>query len=327
MQIKNYLENKQPILYKTIINAFKSNKLSHAYLIIGESGTPLKQTALYLAKSLLCDNPNPLACDNCITCMRVDNNAYNDVIIYDGSESQISKNNIDRITNTFSKTASESKGIVIYILHLIENSDARATNALLKFLEEPGQNTFAFLTTQNEARVLPTIVSRCQRLTLRVTSRQEVIDIGNKEGINREDLELLSHFYIDVNEIKTKLSDNKYIAIKKCALNFLTNINDCNRLIYLIDTEFINAIGNKEDARLCFDILSAFFEDVIRKSNHEKIFLSSYDKIIGELSSSLKNIDSILLELMNLRSKINLNINITSIFEHFAKYICEAQHE
>ena len=72
MQIGKYLEENQPIIYKTFVNAFKNHTLSHAYLLVGNPGTPLYEVAQYLAKSILCDDPSPLACNNCITCMRID---------------------------------------------------------------------------------------------------------------------------------------------------------------------------------------------------------------------------------------------------------------
>ena len=61
MQIDQYLEKYQPVIYKTFVNALKEDKLSHAYLLSGSIGMPLKETALYLAKSIICDNPHPSA--------------------------------------------------------------------------------------------------------------------------------------------------------------------------------------------------------------------------------------------------------------------------
>ena len=50
MQIENYLKEYQPVIYKTFVNALETKKLSHAYLLSGSIGMPLKETALYLAK-------------------------------------------------------------------------------------------------------------------------------------------------------------------------------------------------------------------------------------------------------------------------------------
>ena len=144
MQIGQYLEKYQPVIYKTFINAKNENKLSHAYLLSGSIGMPLKETALFLAKSLLCDDPQPLACEKCITCLRVDEGNYPDVIIFDGTEGRIKKDDVQKIIGSFDKSALEDKGIMIYVIHLVENMTSVAVNALLKFLEEPGRNIFAF---------------------------------------------------------------------------------------------------------------------------------------------------------------------------------------
>ena len=52
MQIDKYLQEYQPVIYKTFVNALETNKLSHAYLLSGSIGMPLKEVALFLAKSL-----------------------------------------------------------------------------------------------------------------------------------------------------------------------------------------------------------------------------------------------------------------------------------
>ena len=167
MQVGKYLQNKQPIIYRTFVRALEQGHLSHAYLISGNPGTPLLDVAKYLAKSILCDDPDPLACNNCITCLRIDDNNYPDFIVLNGEESSIKKKQITGIESQFEKTAFEAKGKMIYIIHLVENMSVEAVNSILKFLEEPESEIYAFLTTNNENNVLPTIISRCQLLRLK----------------------------------------------------------------------------------------------------------------------------------------------------------------
>ncbi len=57
MRFGDYLEKKQPLVYRTFANAIENKRLAHAYLLCGESGTPLLETAKYMAKSLICDHP------------------------------------------------------------------------------------------------------------------------------------------------------------------------------------------------------------------------------------------------------------------------------
>ena len=223
MQISKYLEEYQPVIHKTFVNALENKKLSHAYLLSGSIGMPLKETAIYLAKSILCDSPRPLACDNCITCARVDDGNYADLMIFDGEEGKIKKGDIEKITNSFDKTALEAKGISIYILHLVETMTPIAVNSLLKFLEEPGKNIFAFLTTENETKVLPTIISRTQVLRFREIDRAKIIKDAVFDGVFEEDAQILSGFYNDSNTIK-EVANSKEYEVQNRNLDYVPHV-------------------------------------------------------------------------------------------------------
>ena len=217
MQIDKYLEEYQPVIYRTFVNALQTNKLSHAYLLSGSVGMPLKEAAVFLAKSLICDHPSPLACNNCITCARVDEGNYTDFMIFEGvGAKKIKKGDVEKITSTFDKTALEEKGVMIYVLHLVESMTAVAVNSLLKFLEEPGKNIYAFLTTENESRILPTIISRTQVLRFREIERSKIQKDAENMGVLAEDAEILSGFYNDSNSIKEISESKDYTTAKQC---------------------------------------------------------------------------------------------------------------
>ena len=225
MQVAKYLQTKQPIIYRTFVRALQNNHLSHAYLISGNPGTPLFEVAKFLAKSILCDDPDPLACNNCITCLRIDDNNYPDFIILNGEKGNIKKEQVINIESQFEKTAFESKGKMIYIIHLVENMGVEAINSILKFLEEPESEIYAFLTTNNENNVLPTIISRCQLLRLKPVDRKEVIEGAIELNVPKEDAELLSYFYNDFELIYDVLQDkdekNDYEDAKGAFIEFL----------------------------------------------------------------------------------------------------------
>ena len=317
MQIGQYLEKYQPVIYKTFINAKNENKLSHAYLLSGSIGMPLKETALFLAKSLLCDDSQPLACEKCITCLRVDEGNYPDVIIFDGGEGRIKKDDVQKIIGSFDKSALEDKGIMIYVIHLVENMTSVAVNALLKFLEEPGRNIFAFLTTENESKVLPTIISRTQVLRFREIDRSEIINNAEIAGVLAEDAELLSGFYNDSNMIKT-ISESDEYKVAKQALDdqlsaMLISPDDavftCQRLI-------VPNIKTYDIARLYIKMLAEIFKDLLNLSVSGNITLKSYDNILHELLGHLRNIDKSLLIILSSLNKLDININIPLLLDH-----------
>ncbi len=317
MQIEKYLEEYQPVIYKTFCNALESKKLSHAYLLSGSIGMPLKETALYLAKSLICDNPHPLACNECITCMRVDEGNYADLMIFDGEAAKIKKGDIEKITTSFDKTALEEKGVMIYILHLVETMTPIAVNSLLKFLEEPGKNIFAFLTTENESKILPTIISRTQVLRFREIDRSKIIKDAVFSGVFEEDAEILSGFYNDADTIK-RVSESKEYEVAKQALNdqlqsLLIGPDDavfsCQKLI-------VPALKQQEPARLYIKMLTEVFKDLLNLSVNESITLKSYDNILQELLNHVTHIDKTLIMLMSSLKKLDLNVNIGLLLDH-----------
>ena len=279
MQVGRYLEEYQPVIYKTFTRSLERNHLSHAYLLIGNPGTPLLDVAKYMAKSILCDDPSPLACDTCITCLRVDDDNYPDYVLFNGEESTIKKEAVIAIENQFEKKAFEAKGIRVYILHLVENMTVDAVNSLLKFLEEPDTNVYAFLTTNNEGMVLPTIVSRCQNLYLKSIDRQSVINEAISFGVEKMDAEFLSFFYNEPNlihELVTKKENkdkyDEYKIARDGIISIVSSLNVSKReLIYVMQREITPKIKTKESMRFFLDMLAQVYEDIIALQVNKEI--------------------------------------------------------
>ena len=322
MQIGKYLEENQPIIYKTFVNAFKNHTLSHAYLLVGNPGTPLYEVAQYLAKSILCDDPSPLACNNCITCMRIDSDNYPDIIKLDGSKAIIKKEDVLNIENRFEKTAFETKGIMIYIVNQVENMRVEAVNSMLKFLEEPESEIYAFLTTNNVNNILPTIVSRCQVLPLISMPRDKVIRDAQGLLVEQDDAELLSYFYNDGELIYDVLMDEEesdnYKEAKKALNGLLDVMSGGNRkdVVYYSQTNIVPLIKTKEELRFFVDLLSQVYEDVLNIQLNREISLKFYEEILRNLSTKLPHVQSSLVEILKTRNVINLNVNIGLLIDH-----------
>ena len=327
MQIDKYLKNKQPIIYQTFTNSLENKTLSHAYLLVGNPGTPLLETAKFLAKSILCDDPSPLACSNCITCLRIESDNYPDFIVLDGAKGTIKKDDVLNVEERFEKTAFETKGIMIYIINLVENMTIEAVNSMLKFIEEPEAEVYAFLTTNNINNVLPTIVSRCQTLNLKSVDRKEIVKESIDLSIPQEDAELLSYFYNDPELIFDLLNNEEekenYEISKKAVLGLLESLNNGNvrDAIYYEQKEIVSLIKTKEEMRFFIDLLTEFFEDLLNKKCGRDVILKSYDTILSSLVNKLPHIESSLTELLKQRNMVNLNVNISLQLDHLILYI------
>ena len=322
MQVEAYLRKYQPVVYQTFKNSLENNRLSHAYLLSGEKGVPLLQVAIFLGKTILCDSPTPFACEQCITCINVEEGNFPDFFIFDGEKETIKKSAVSDIESQSEKSAFTSKGIRIYIMHLIENMTVVAVNSLLKFLEEPGKQIYAFLTTNNKNYILPTIISRCQNLHLKTIDRLEIINDAVNEGVEKEDAEFLSYFYNNAelikDTLKSKESKDQYNSAKQAVLDIFDAFNEDNprKGIFLCQSKVIPLIKNKETARFFLDMMTEVYDDLINLKSGKELNLKSYDKILVPLLDKVPHIEKSLLELLKARNIINTNVSIASLMDH-----------
>ena len=234
----------------------------------------------------------------------------------------IKKEAVTTIESAFEKKAFENKGIRVYILHLIENMTVEAINSILKFLEEPGQKVYAFLTTNNENSILPTILSRCQILRLKLIDKQIVIKTAIEEGVDKKDAELLSYFYNDGELIKEILEDkdsnNAFFTAKECFEEIIEVLaeGNTNDIIFASQNSISNRIKSKESCRYFINMLVMAFEDAINIKNQKNAFLESYATILETLSNKLSHLDESLIELLKCSGVINTNVNIPLLIDH-----------
>lgn len=310
MKIVEYLEKNQEIPYKILKNALSKNKLFHAYLLNGSIGTPLLDIAKFLAKSILCENPYPFCCDKCNTCKRIDNGTYVDLLILDGSKSTIRKEDISTIIDTFSNTASEKKGIKVYIINLIENMTVDSVNALLKFLEEPPENTYAILTTINKFSILPTILSRCEIINFSLIDQDILIKNAQELGTSLSDAEILSFFYNDETMIHEFSLNENYQNILQNIKKLFKNFTSKDQTIFFIENDILSSLKSKEDAKLFLDYLIIFFKESLKYKINGTTLLTSHVDSLTYIIDNIKNIDKAILTLVEAKDELNYNLLI-----------------
>jgi len=150
---------------RTLKNAVAQNRLAHAYLFVGPRGVGKTSTARILAKSLNCvKGPTVTPCGECDNCREIAGGNSFDVIEIDGA----SNNSVEDVRQLRENVRyAPAKGrYKIYLIDEVHMLSPAAFNALLKTLEEPPEHVkFIFATTEPQ-KVLPTILSRCQRFDL-----------------------------------------------------------------------------------------------------------------------------------------------------------------
>lgn len=155
----------QEAIITTLKNAIKQNRLAHAYLFCGSRGTGKTTIARILAKALNCQNASEdlEPCGTCSTCKEIASGHSLNVLEIDGA----SHRGIDDIRQINETVGYASSGkYKIYIIDEVHMLTKEAFNALLKTLEEPPHGVKFFFATTEPHKVLPTILSRCQRFNL-----------------------------------------------------------------------------------------------------------------------------------------------------------------
>ncbi|MBD2111346.1 MULTISPECIES: DNA polymerase III subunit gamma/tau [Cyanophyceae] len=189
----------QDAIATTLTSALNQRRIAPAYLFCGPRGTGKTSSARILAKSLNCiaqDHPTPNPCGICETCRSITNGSALDFIEIDAA-SNTGVDNIRELIERaqFAPVQCRYKVYVVDECHMLSTA---AFNALLKTLEEPPSNVVFILATTDPQRVLPTIISRCQRFDYRRIPLEPMIahlrKIADQENIviNDEALRLVA---------------------------------------------------------------------------------------------------------------------------------------
>ena len=215
--------SKDTIVIKSLTNTLKTDKLSHAYLVVGEDSLYCDEFILSFVKAIFClENKKKefYSCENCKNCNSINHGNYVDFYKLE-SETSIKKEEIQTLKSDLSVKSFYGKKI--YWIRDIEKMTEQAANSLLKFLEEPEDDIIAILSCKNISAVLPTIISRCQQIKLigqseniEIEQDEELINI-TKEYVKRYMRKPhLANIYL-LEKLKTKdevVEFFKYLSLK-----------------------------------------------------------------------------------------------------------------
>jgi len=165
----------QPHITNTLKNEIQTGRIGHAYLFCGSRGTGKTSTARILSRAINCLNPkdgNP--CNECANCKGILDGSILDITEIDAA----SNNGVENIRSLREEARFSGSSLAhrVYIVDEVHMLSTSAFNALLKILEEPPEHVHFILATTELHKVLPTIMSRCQRFDFRRITVSDIED-------------------------------------------------------------------------------------------------------------------------------------------------------
>ncbi|MEG0825874.1 MAG: hypothetical protein RR404_00195 [Bacilli bacterium] len=287
-------KNTQPFAYEILKKAITKNSCSHAYIIESNGADKALEFALSFSKCLFCPHnfTNNQKCSNCFQCQIIDDKNFLELKIISADGMWIKKAQLEELQLEFQK-----KSIVgnkkIYIINDAEKLNLSSANSILKFLEDPESGITAILIVNNIYQLLPTIVSRCQVISLNNPIETDEISFFKKNITTLSDEELKQKIDICIDFVKY-YEENGYATLA------------------VINKKWFKDFKDKENISLGLDIMILFYQVVLKEKleMHTKLF-NKYINIIDEIknNNSISNLFDKINVILDKKEKIKLNMN------------------
>lgn len=276
------------VAYNILKNSINNNSLSHAYIFKAKENYEILNEPLFLINEIIHMENKDIQIENIYN--------YADLHILDGQDQIIKKNDLLDKIEILKQTALEKFGKKILWIKNIENSNVQTINSLLKFLEEPTSNTFIIMTTNNFSKVLSTIKSRSQIISLNsLTIDNFMKELNFIDFKYRRLIANISNSFNDAkelwekNDIPTLLFQietlfSKFLLDKNLIFTEIPKIIDKNNynFILLIFREFLNDIW-----RINFDLPTSFKNESLIKKYYNSF---NYSKTLFSINDFLSKI-------------------------------------
>jgi len=249
----------QSWVWAKLRKSLSSNRVVHAYLFQGPTGSGKEQSASLLAATLNCHTPiDDIACRTCNSCIKFLNGNHPNVQTVVPEGATIKLHQIKEVKRQVSLRRVE-QGHLVVIFHNAEKMTSEAANSLLKLLEEPPAGTVFILTAENSFALLSTIVSRCQKLIFKsVPPIKLASKLAEESGIDLRLAEYILQLSKGDKDSAVELIEEGILELRRQLLDIVANIKNLNASELL----FLAEDWGKGDPELVLDLLLAWYRDL-----------------------------------------------------------------
>ncbi|MCZ7580097.1 MAG: DNA polymerase III subunit gamma/tau [Fimbriimonadaceae bacterium] len=282
----------QPHVVRTLQNALKSGRYSHAYLFIGPRGTGKTSTARMLAKALCCEKgPAEEPCNECDICVSITAGNCMDVIEMDAASESGVDDVREAILHMIEYRPAQAS-FKVFIIDEVHDLSPKAFDALLKTIEEPPAHLVFVLATTEYAKVPPTIRSRCQKFEFRRGSLAEIVSrlqhVAKSEGIESDPAALGAIARMSDGSYRDALNLLELAALTAEGKVTLDHVYDQLGLVHEEQVDaLLTAIRESDVAKVVQTI-----EDVYRQGRDARAILESLMYRLSDLTVSAWGLSS-----------------------------------
>lgn len=276
----------QRAIIQTLKNAIVKDRIAHAYLFCGPRGTGKTTVAKIFAKMLNCEDKENAPCQVCSNCKMTNEGSHPDIIEIDAA----SNNGVDEVRNLIErvKYAPMEGKYKVYIIDEVHMMTTGAFNALLKTIEEPPKHVIFIFATTEPHKVLPTIISRCQRF--------DFGKVADKDIVYR----------------LTQVCQAEGLQVDQEALSLIAQLSDGGMRDSLSILDQCIAFGNDhlsvEDVRQIYGVLTT--------GDIGKLFLDLYEKRIEDMISKIQSYNDMGMDLKRITSDFISLLKESLLMDH-----------
>ncbi|MBQ4232555.1 MAG: ATP-binding protein [Lachnospiraceae bacterium] len=315
-----------------IIDYFKQavsgGTVSHAYVLEGEEGAGKKMLAYAFAKLLQCEEGKECACGACKSCLMAESMNHPDIItVTHNSPMHFGVDELrTQMVNEMGVKPYHSR-YKIFIVPDAELMTNQAQNAILKTIEEPSEHGIVMLLTTNAGKFLPTILSRCVKLTIKPVDPLKVYNylkenystLSDGTEVAEEELRFATAYAGgNIGKGIRAVESETFKEIKDIVINALKNINRWEIPDMVFSAKA--AAEYKTDLFDYFDIMKLWFRDVLMlkvTKNIDQLVLKDMYSIMNKQAQvvSYEGIESVLEALDNAKIRLDSNVDVATILE------------
>ena len=271
-------------IFQELIQAYRENKLAHAFLIETNDKEKSYHSLLQFLKILNCPDEYKEGCSNCNLCHLIDTNSLPSLLTVYPDGINIKKEQILEVKRAFQTKPVFSK-YNMYIIMDAENLNSSSANTMLKFLEEPEDSIIGFFITNNKENVIDTIKSRCQIL--------------------------LDYYNVDVSmQIPS--------VLKELAISYVKEIETSKMETILYNRDILlPEIKDKKTLFYLFESLLDIYRNLFFTVQNLEELKGEYKEFKYLLKKDVKYFERKVDLIMEILDEINYNLNISLVLDRF----------